>query len=947
MMIYFLALTLVLPACQSTAPRGASTAVPFDSAIDCNPESRQPASLYCQDVFKDRAEIAVARDREEVRDRLLQVDYKEISAAEMARLWEPLSRERDFSRLHDDAFWASLIGFERLQAAKMSETPPVLIFGEETSFNWLAATRRLSAIPKGQFKLDQNIVSLVNRDIYTAHDTHLKFLAHEQKTKRFFEYPNRVRAALNKYLPMYGGTYRRKALYNLHNILKPISEAEYRNIMSNREISGIDFWEMPWSRSGKRYGIFRYPPVEVAHRKLEALMAETNDRFNAIREGRSKEDPIDLAAEFQWRFVQIHPMVNGNGRTGRALMNRMLLEFDLPPSSRRQIDVDYTLNLQEQKDLVREGIYESIRLAANEKIEGRVTSFRRGFGNRLTTKEIQEMTKGVITERNLTNVRDLLPETADQVFEIGGKKFTLGDDMMFIDQYGIPYAMRRAHGQIEMFPVSDKTYILYSLGGAMNGVKNLKRDLPYQTLRLLQGHADFLIEMTRDPLITRKVKVNTYESIEHANNAEQFHFYNWQLPMIRDVVKIKEDPIQDPLAVLVQNRGHKSEKSYVGRTYVEKAFFKDATATEVPEIIGHYLRTDQFYYELRRYLESPREDFLRNPSLQKELLRDIDASREKMHAAARHLLRPFIEEVARLDKADRAFLMNHPQFRLTYEYFIRTPLAFPTLAAAARKLDPSKTVVLRSAASSRVNLTGFISDRQLKDLLLGIPFAGPRFEGFLRDVHNEIRRIRDKGQEVDVRAPFFARKVAEFGANNPTVRNAVRALLEYIFIHPNASRSLDPEMSRAFVTQYLHTQLDLGPKETLSTTTNPTYLLSAKKDGSGNFEAKFAWQDATIYVLELPRDSIRVDSSSGFVVQMEVGMKPLSRSESARATQFKLGSDEGNIYYLPDAAPTDRARRVMEMMFDLRLPGAVDATPAAPSNGRLELRPNQFDRLAG
>lgn len=926
MLIYFLVLSMALPACQSVPTR---TVEATPAPIDCGSESlRQPASLYCQDVFKDRAEVAVARDREEVRERLLQVDYKEISTAEMARLWQPLSLQRQFSRKHDDAFWASLIGHERLMAAKMSDTPAVLVFGEQTSFNWLAAVRRLDRVPKGQFKLDQNIVSLVNRDIHTAQAQQLAFTEGRASSKEF-RYDSDAQAALNKILPLVGGRFRERSLYDMNNIFRSMSEKEYQAFREAQSISGVEFWQMPWSRTGKRFGIFRYPAANQSAQKVEVLFNETNARMAAIRDGRSKEDPIALAAEFQWRFVQLHPMVNGNGRTSRALMNRILAEFDLPPSSRRQIDMDFTVSLPEHIQLVREGVYESIRFAANEKFDGRVTAYKRGFGNRLTTAEIAELTKSVVTERKLTSTKELFPETPDQIFEMGGHKFTLGDDMMFYDRFGVPHTVRYAHGFAELSPIADKSYILYSLSGKRNGVKHLQRDLSDAATEAVRYNSELIMKIAKDPKAAEAVRVTRYENVEHANNQEQFQFYNWQVPLLKEVTRIKEDPLTEPLAVLVQNRGHKSDRSYLGRSYVEKAFFAEKATLEPSEVIGHYLRADQFYYELRRYLESPREDFLRAPELQQSLLRDLDASREKLHAAGRTILKPFIQEIAGLQKADRDYLMNHPQFRLTYEYFLRTPLAFSTLKEAGRRLDPNKTVVLRSAVGSKVERLGFLSDRQMKDFILGIPFLGSRFEGFLRNVHGEIQRLRDGGQPVDVKAPFFARQVANYAVNNPTMRNAISGLLEYIMVHPNAHRSLDPEMARGFVTQYLHTQLDLGPKETLSTTANPTYLLTPRKDNSGQFEAKFAWQDATIYILEVPRSSLRVDNSSGYTVQMEIGMKPMSGSETRKATVFKLAANENSIFTLPEAPMTERAGRVMELMREVStLMPQPEAAPA-------------------
>ena len=41
--------------------------------------------------------------------------------------------------------------------------------------------------------------------------------------------------------------------------------------------------------------------------------------------------PLQLAFDFHLRYEQIHPFENGNGRTGRLLMNKILLQHGMLP----------------------------------------------------------------------------------------------------------------------------------------------------------------------------------------------------------------------------------------------------------------------------------------------------------------------------------------------------------------------------------------------------------------------------------------------------------------------------------------------------------------------------------------------------------------------------------------------------------------------------------------
>jgi len=48
--------------------------------------------------------------------------------------------------------------------------------------------------------------------------------------------------------------------------------------------------------------------------------------------------PVERAAELHTRFVKIHPFVDGNGRTGRLLLNFELMKAGYPPAIIRKED---------------------------------------------------------------------------------------------------------------------------------------------------------------------------------------------------------------------------------------------------------------------------------------------------------------------------------------------------------------------------------------------------------------------------------------------------------------------------------------------------------------------------------------------------------------------------------------------------------------------------------
>ncbi len=107
-------------------------------------------------------------------------------------------------------------------------------------------------------------------------------------------------------------------------------------------------------------GAYRNHPVRIVgsrvvtanYLKIPSLMQGLETALH-----RKEPDTISHASQIHSRFEKIHPFSDGNGRIGRLLMHRMLLEKDLPPAvirqeekrfymtylSRAQLEDDYSL----------------------------------------------------------------------------------------------------------------------------------------------------------------------------------------------------------------------------------------------------------------------------------------------------------------------------------------------------------------------------------------------------------------------------------------------------------------------------------------------------------------------------------------------------------------------------------------------------------------------------
>ncbi len=82
-------------------------------------------------------------------------------------------------------------------------------------------------------------------------------------------------------------------------------------------------------------GVYRKTDVFITgsdHKPPSALgvSAKMNELIGWAKENHKKLHIVEFSAMFHHKFVQIHPFQDGNGRTGRLLMNIFLMQFGFP-----------------------------------------------------------------------------------------------------------------------------------------------------------------------------------------------------------------------------------------------------------------------------------------------------------------------------------------------------------------------------------------------------------------------------------------------------------------------------------------------------------------------------------------------------------------------------------------------------------------------------------------
>lgn len=126
-----------------------------------------------------------------------------------------------------------------------------------------------------------------------------------------------------------------REIYDLQNTEKVFNELLEKNTKELNHGFIVDIHDKLLEKIDERKG-YRTTDIRVVHSNFDAspgkyVKTDMDLLLKWFNENKNKLHPLVLAIIFQHKFEKVHPFSDGNGRTGRMIMNYILLSNNFPP----------------------------------------------------------------------------------------------------------------------------------------------------------------------------------------------------------------------------------------------------------------------------------------------------------------------------------------------------------------------------------------------------------------------------------------------------------------------------------------------------------------------------------------------------------------------------------------------------------------------------------------
>ncbi|NQZ00523.1 MAG: Fic family protein [Bdellovibrionales bacterium] len=661
----------------------------------------------------------------------------------------------------------------------------------------------------------------------------------------------------------------------------PDNRADYE--LRPLRIGGKTIREVKLDTDGMYKGWLMYPAPRIVEQAMEDITAWANEQmaaYNAKEPG--AKDPVFIAVAVKQALYYIHPFVDGNGRTGRAVRDKILEVYGLLPVLRLQHYHDIDLTIQQDYNLAKMGLVRRIQQLER-------TGFHDAPKSAANVLHLDVAGEGAFT----TNLGYLQPvqgtspsNTYQQVFNVGNvrsKQMIFTNSGFFQDYTGVNYSVvpgSLEHGSPRLVPVPDANLLLYSFGGDVERHEKLwmRKENPYHW-EILRANLNLAQRLVHGQLAGSDVTLESYHSIKSANDNGAPQFQDWEMSMVAYSLTIKEDPEADPQSVISPLRGAAKAEGQVAYgnalTTYESLLANGAEALEYDAIFGQAQRLDIFYRKMNQHIKA------NNRSWHSYISPKIEASRRKVHRAVRVMLEPVFPLLEALFESDfenqdliedkRAWSYLRQDVPLTglYHQMRFTPFWYSDYDEGVRSTDQSVAVLSRSSTIARMERWGgLISEAYIGRVTRD--YAG-FVERVAKQVFAEMNRSGQSaegegsgGFDFDKIEGRLGKKLAKWILKDDGRKKILRAFVNEYLVSPYSSRGMELEFEREFYLMSLHWD-NSPPKQGVSLTTRPGLVWT-------NTGVTFADSEvgAAIYVVGVPLEKVRVAFASTYSGEYEV-----------------------------------------------------------------------------
>jgi hypothetical protein len=749
-----------------------------------------------------------------------------------------------FGQTENFGLWAMYLGTEQvnkmIRGSNANDLKPADFIPVKKIKSISLAWRTIRDIPDNKFTLSANVMLDLNRllrgDVETSvmQDLNSKIGNSDKDKSAVKSFVKIIRSSLG----LEPG-YRKRAL-RIDSSFEAVSEVEFNIIKRNVESIGGKVTETVMSTENSRSIVVELPKGDAVVKLASEILEEANSKMPKMVSA-SYKDKIDFVAELHTKLALLSPFSKVNDLTIQMLVSRVLIQLGLDPAV--QINIQMDMPKEHVAELYRNGIAEylmytrkTFAIDLDKKSTSEIPEYVVGNeaaaityrGAALRVKITGKYAEKYAHAASIMRRKDFVTPLDNRIVQIGRdrRNFVLKDDGFLYD--GItPHVIRFEDGKTKLYPISDYSYRLLGLSGQYTGELGVRRAITPQHQEHLGNNLDVVENILTNKTKPEDIEVVYNKELVDANRTGDLHLYEWQYGTLLRASLIREDPKENPYAVLAPGRGDPIADKYEGNSAYEEAFVRGTRGIKIGDVVGQYERKDLDYNQLAIQVRGSKL----GDKEKKLVLANIHESRRRLHSAAREIMRPFFTRVAQLTPAELTQLRGNSKYFILEDYLKNfSKLGHESFEKAVEKMGDDHVFVHRTQSAGQTFLFGLMSQTEMR----GSPYiriltANGMIVPGLRDIYSLMQQKSERDAIVENGniGPLVKQKIATLAKGVPRAEKTIEWLVLYIYSKKEKFIQNSEEFESLFMNHYLHA-VNRASKEGVSTTADPTYLLMLK-----------------------------------------------------------------------------------------------------------------------